>query len=67
MALTPEQRVQLRGMALDLAIRGGATGDTIVTKAQELFEFILKDELERQAEQQTKLQNAMQEKVIKLV
>lgn len=65
MAMTPEQKVQLRGMSLDLAIRGGATGDTLVAKAQELFEFILKDELERQ--EQAKQQMATQEKVIKLV
>jgi len=61
--MTPEQKVQLRGMALDLAIRGGATGDTLVAKAQELFEFILKDELERQEAAQV----AAAQKVIKLV
>jgi len=43
MKFTIEQKIQIRGMAIDLAIRSGATGDGLVAKAQELYDFILKD------------------------
>lgn len=43
MKFTIEQKIQIRGMAIDLAIRSGATGDGLVAKAEELYSFILKD------------------------
>lgn len=43
MKFTIEQKIQIRSMAIDLAIRSGATGDGLVAKAEELYNFILKD------------------------
>lgn len=54
MKFTVEQKIQIRGMAIDLAIRSGATGDGLVAKAEELYNFILKD-LQEAPEQAAKV------------
>lgn len=41
--MTPEQTVQLRTMAVDLAVRSFQPGDTLLVKAQDIHNFIMAD------------------------
>ncbi len=63
MKLQPEQKIQIRGMAIDLAIRSGATDENLLEKSQQLYDFILKDQEDAQMKQELAAQN----KVISLV
>lgn len=67
MAMTIEQKVQIRGMAIDLALRAGTLPDNLTAKAQELYDFILKDQEEALAKQLADARAASLEKVVKLV
>lgn len=41
--MTPEQTVQLRTMAVDLAVRSFQPGDILLVKAQDIHNFIMAD------------------------
>lgn len=54
--MTPEQTVQLRTMAVDLAVRSFQPGDILLVKAQDIHNFIMAD-VNAQAEKKAAASN----------
>lgn len=61
--MTPEQTVQLRTMAVDLAVRSFQPGDILLVKAQDIHNFIMADV---NAQQEAK-QAAVASKIVSIV